>query len=79
MADWNINKVKYSYFQKRNYYENWEINHPGLTCGLPQTCTIKAITFLLYFLRYSLPKHIRGIIKKGMLWIDNLLTTTKYC
>ena len=38
---------------------NWEINHPELTCGLLQTCTIKAIMLLLYFLRYFLPKHVR--------------------
>ena len=66
MADYNINKSNIlwdSYFQRRSYHQSWEINHPGLTFGLLKTCTIRAILFLLYFLRYSLPKHSSGISK----------------
>ena len=45
MANNNIksNIVWVLYFQRRNYHQNWEINHPELTCGLLQTCHAKQL------------------------------------
>ena len=39
----NSNIAWVSYFQRRNYHQNWEINHPELTCGLLQTCYAKQL------------------------------------
>ena len=65
MVDYNIKKVKCSVFhifreEIKETKAGKLITHPELTCGLLQTCIIKAITFLLYFLRYFLPQHIRA-------------------
>ena len=67
MADYNVNKVVHSrsfIFSEKKLPPNWEVNQPELTFGLPLRFIRKVITFSLYFLRYSLTKHISGISKE---------------
>ena len=72
MVDGKINKVKYhglnivwvSHFQRRNYHQNQEINHPELTCGLLQTCYAKKLC--CYYTSWDIlcPNRKRKQVKK---------------
>ena len=49
-------------FSEKTLPPNWGVNQPEF--GLLLTFIGKVITFLLYFLKYNLTKHISGISKE---------------